>query len=72
MTSDTELGKVLRMLGQAVYSYGIHSLDGDATDERGILDDLATEARRIKFSLQIRKSITYGSSDIHVGVFILF
>ena len=53
MTSDTDLRKVLRMLSQAVYSYGIHSLDGDATDERGILDDLAMEARRIKFSLQI-------------------
>ena len=51
MTSDADLKKVLWMLGQAVYSYGIHSLDGDATDERGFLDDIATEVRRIKFSL---------------------
>ena len=47
MTSDTDLRKVLRMLGQAVYSWGIHSLDDDATDEREILDNLSTEARTI-------------------------
>ena len=46
MTSDTDLRKVLRMLGQAVYSWGIHSLD-DATDEREILDNLSTEARTV-------------------------
>ena len=47
MTSDTDLRKVLRMLGQAVYSWGIHSLDDDATDEREILDNLSTEARMV-------------------------
>ena len=47
MTSNKDLRKVLRMLGQAVYSWGIHSLDGDTTDEREILDDLSTEARTI-------------------------
>ena len=47
MTSDDDLRGVLRMLGRAVYSWGVHSLDGDATDERRILDDLSTEARAI-------------------------
>lgn len=47
MTSDADLRKALRMLGQAVYSWGIHSLDDDPTDERGILDNLSTEARTI-------------------------
>ena len=47
MTSDTDLRKVLRMLGQAVYSWGIHSLDDDATSEREILDNLSTEARTV-------------------------
>ena len=47
MTSDADLRKVLRMLGQAVYSWGIHSLDDDATDEREILDNLSTEARMV-------------------------
>ena len=46
MTPDTDLRKVLRMLCQAVYSWGFHSLD-DATDEREILDNLSTEARGI-------------------------
>ena len=41
MTSDTELRKVLRMLGRAVYSWGVHSLDDDATDEREVLDNLS-------------------------------
>ena len=47
MTSDADLRKVLRMLGQAVYSWGIHSPDDDATDEMEILDNLSTEARAI-------------------------
>ena len=47
MTSDTDLRKVLRMLGKAVYSWGIHSLDDDATSEREILDNLSTEARTV-------------------------
>jgi len=47
MTSDADLRKVLRMLGQAVYNWGIHSLDDDAADEREILDNLSTEARAI-------------------------
>ena len=47
MTSDTDLRKVLRMLGQAVYSWGIHSLDDDATDDSEIIDNLSTEARTI-------------------------
>ena len=34
MTSDADMRKVLRMLGQAVYSWGIHSLDDDATSEQ--------------------------------------
>ena len=47
MTSDADLRKVLRMLGQAVYSWGIHSLDDDGTNEIEILDNLSTEARTI-------------------------
>ena len=31
----------------AVYHWGIHSLDDDATDESEILDNLSTEARTI-------------------------
>ena len=47
MTSDADLRKVLRMLGQALYSWGIHSLGDDATDDREILDNLSTEARTV-------------------------
>ena len=47
MTSDADLKKVLRMLGQAVYCWGTHSIDHDATNEREILDNLSTEARTI-------------------------
>ena len=47
MTSDADLRKVLRMLGQAVYSWGFHSLNDDTTDEGEILGNLSNEARII-------------------------
>ena len=47
MTSDDDLRKVLRMLGQSIYSWGVHSLDDDTTDEKEILDNLSTDARDI-------------------------
>jgi 5-methylcytosine-specific restriction endonuclease McrA len=46
MTSDDDLKRVLRMLGQAIYSWGIHSLDDDTSDEE-ILGNLSTESRFI-------------------------
>ena len=47
MTSDADLRKVLRMLGQAVYSWGVHSLDDDIAGEKEILDNISSEARSI-------------------------
>ena len=73
MTSDADLRKVLRMLGRAVYSWGVHSLDGEASDERKILDDLSTEARAIaeRFSRRnvLGDSISrYVPQDVRVAV----
>ena len=47
MTSDADLRRVLRMLGRAVYSWGVHSMGDNVANEEEILDDLSNEARTI-------------------------
>ena len=53
------------MLGQALYSWGVHSLDDDATDERGIIDNLSTEARTIAERF-VRRNVLGGSIPRYV------
>ena len=56
-----------------MYSWGVHSLDGDATDEREILDDLSTEARAIAERF-VRRNVLgvsisrYVPQDVRVAV----
>ena len=73
MTSDADLRKVLRMLGQAVYSWGIHSLDDDITDEKGILDNLSTQAKATADRFVLRNVLggritRYIPQDVRVAV----
>ena len=73
MTPDDDLRRVLRMLGQAMYSWGVHSLDDDVTGEREILGDLSTEAMAIAERF-VRRNVLgdsisrYVPQDVRVAV----
>ena len=73
MTSDDDVRRVLRMLGRAVYSWGVHSLHDDLNNEKEILNNLSTETRTIAERF-VRRNVLgssisrYIPQDVKVGV----
>ena len=65
MISDADLRKVLRMLGEAVYSWGVHSLDDDIADEKEILDNLSSEAKSIAERF-VRRNVLGSNISRHI------